>query len=65
MTLSRDGLLRVDSLLPRFFKPEHSDGPIHVALAIVDFETSSRTLQMTLKERALESSRRTLRVEIS
>jgi oxygen-independent coproporphyrinogen-3 oxidase len=24
VTLSRDGLLRVDSLLPRFFKPEHS-----------------------------------------
>jgi coproporphyrinogen III oxidase-like Fe-S oxidoreductase len=24
VTLSRDGLLRVDSLLPRFFKPEHT-----------------------------------------
>jgi oxygen-independent coproporphyrinogen-3 oxidase len=24
VTLTRDGLLRVDSLLPRFFKPEHS-----------------------------------------
>jgi oxygen-independent coproporphyrinogen-3 oxidase len=25
VTLSREGLLRVDSLLPRFFKPEHRD----------------------------------------
>jgi oxygen-independent coproporphyrinogen-3 oxidase len=25
VTLSRDGLLRVDSLLPRFFKPEHTN----------------------------------------
>jgi oxygen-independent coproporphyrinogen-3 oxidase len=25
VTLSRDGLLRVDSLLPRFFKPEHRE----------------------------------------
>ena len=24
VTLTRDGLLRVDSLLPRFFKPEHA-----------------------------------------
>ncbi|HVJ81632.1 MAG TPA: coproporphyrinogen III oxidase, partial [Planctomycetia bacterium] len=24
LKLRRDGLLRVDSLLPRFFKPEHS-----------------------------------------
>ena len=24
VTLTREGLLRVDSLLPRFFKPEHS-----------------------------------------
>jgi oxygen-independent coproporphyrinogen-3 oxidase len=24
ITLTRAGLLRVDSLLPRFFKPEHS-----------------------------------------
>ena len=25
VTLSRDGLLRVDSLLPRFFRPEHTN----------------------------------------
>jgi oxygen-independent coproporphyrinogen-3 oxidase len=24
VTLTREGLLRVDSLLPRFFKPEHA-----------------------------------------
>jgi oxygen-independent coproporphyrinogen-3 oxidase len=24
VALSRDGLLRVDSLLPRFFRPEHA-----------------------------------------
>jgi oxygen-independent coproporphyrinogen-3 oxidase len=24
VSLTRDGLLRVDSLLPRFFKPEHA-----------------------------------------
>jgi oxygen-independent coproporphyrinogen-3 oxidase len=24
ISLSREGLLRVDSLLPRFFKPEHA-----------------------------------------
>ena len=25
IALSRDGLLRVDSLLPRFFRPEHTN----------------------------------------
>ena len=25
VALSRDGLLRVDSLLPRFFRPEHTN----------------------------------------
>ena len=31
VTLSRDGLLQVDSLLPRFFKPEHASVAIHLA----------------------------------